>query len=334
MKLLTERGNNMNSLTVQEINQLASIDLSGAMQSWVRFIEGSPKTVETYTRAVRQFYKWATANNITQPTKEDIRSFRDEMKASRKPTTAQNYLMALRQFFAWTEETGLYPNIARNVKGVKLDNTDHKRDELTTAQAKSLLSCIDRSTARGKRDYAIISLMLTTGMRTIEIVRANKEDLRTIEVQNPNAEGSQKTEDFPALYYQGKGKEDRAQFKKIPPQVDIALQEYLSTRGSLKGEEPLFISTAHRNTGERLTTRSISRIVKDRLREAGLDSPRLTAHSLRHTCATQNLLNGGSLEETQQLLNHSNISTTMVYSHHLNKAQRQAEQRIATAILG
>ena len=310
----------MNSLTVQETsNQLVGIDLSDAMRSWVRFIEGSQKTVETYTRAVRQFYKWAIENGITQPTKEDIRAYRDELKATRKATTAQSYLMALRQFFAWTEETGIYPNIARNVKGVKIDTTDHKRDELTASQAKNLLACIDRSTARGKRDYAIISLMLVTGMRTIEVARANIEDLRTLG-------------DFTALYYQGKGKEDRAEFKKIPPQIESSIRDYLSTRESLDGADPLFISTAHRNTGSRLTTRSISRIVKDRLREAGLDSPRLTAHSLRHTCATQNLLNGGSLEETQQLLNHSNITTTMIYSHHLNKAQRQAEQRIATAI--
>lgn len=313
----------MNSLTVQETNnsQLANIDLSGAMQSWVLFIEGSQKTVETYTRAVRQFYKWAVANGITQPTKEDIRAYRDELKASRKPTTAQSYLMALRQFFAWTEETGIYPNIARNVKGVKIDTTDHKRDELTTDQAKNLLTCIDKSSTRGKRDFAIIGLMLVTGMRTIEVSRANIEDLRTLG-------------DFTALYYQGKGKEDRTEFKKIPPQIESAIRDYLSTRESISETEPLFISTAHRNTGERLTTRSISRIVKERLKEAGLDSPRLTAHSLRHTCATQNLLNGGSLEETQQLLNHSNITTTMIYSHHLNKAQRQAEQRIATAILG
>ena len=81
-----------------------------------------------------------------------------------------------------------------------------------------------------------------------------------------------------------------------------------------------------------MTTRSISRIVKTALVSAGLDSDRLTAHSLRHTTATQNLLNGASLEETQQLLDHSRISTTMIYAHALDRARNNSEERIARAL--
>lgn len=300
--------------------QIMSPDFAQIMGSWTRFIEGSPKTVETYTRAIRQFFKWCSANEITEPTKEDIRRFKADMSIDRKPTTVQAYLMAIRQFFKWTEEEGIYPNVAKNVKGVKLDSgEDHKKDELTTAQAKKLIQSIDRSTLTGKRDYALITLMITTGMRTIEVERAQLGDLRTLG-------------DFTALYYQGKGRSEKTDFKKIAEPVEEALREYLSARGKADEGEALFISTAHRNAGEGLTTRSISRIIKERLIGAGLDSPRLTAHSLRHTCATQNLLNGGSLEETQQLLGHKNIGTTMIYSHHIDKAKRQAEQRIASAL--
>lgn len=69
------------------------------------------------------------------------------------------------------------------------------------------------------------------------------------------------------------------------------------------------------------------------MKAAGYDSDRLTAHSMRHTAATLNLLNGGSLEETQQLLGHSNISTTMIYSHALKRTQNESENRIEAAIL-
>ena len=308
----------MNSLTVQTSTQLQNIELGDIMQSWTRFIEGSPKTVETYTRAIRQFWKWVRANGITQPTKEDIRAYREELKLEHKPSTVQAYIMALKQFFKWTEDEGVYPNIAKNVKGAKLD-TEHKKDELTTAQAQKLIGSIDRSSLTGKRDYAIITLMITTGMRTIEVERANIEDLRTLG-------------DFTALYYQGKGHQEKAEFKKVAQPVEEAIRDYLSARKEADETQPLFISTANRNKGERLTTRSISRIIKGRLVSAGLDSPRWTAHSLRHTTATQNLLNGGSIEETQQLLGHTNISTTMIYAHHIEKAKRQAEERIATAI--
>jgi integrase/recombinase XerC len=83
-----------------------------------------------------------------------------------------------------------------------------------------------------------------------------------------------------------------------------------------------------------MTTRSISRTVKQRLQQIGLDSDRLTAHSLRHTAATLNLLNGASIEETQQLLGHSNINTTLIYAHALERASNNSESRIAGAIFG
>lgn len=308
----------MNSLTVQTASQLQTADIAQVMQSWTLFIEGTPKTVETYTRAIRQFNKWTKANGITQPTKEDIRAYREELKGRCKPTTVQAYIMAIKQFFKWTEEEGIYPNIAKNVKGAKLD-TEHKKDELTGAQVRTLLGSIDRTTLTGKRDYALICLMVTTGMRDIEIHRADIKDLRTLG-------------DFTALYYQGKGRAEKAEFKKIADPVEEAIRDYLNARKESDETQPLFISTAHRNSGERLTTKSISRIVKGRLVDAGFDSPRWTAHSLRHTAATLSLLNGASVEEVQQMLDHTNINTTMIYSHHIDKAKRQAELAVAAAI--
>ena len=83
-----------------------------------------------------------------------------------------------------------------------------------------------------------------------------------------------------------------------------------------------------------MTTRSISRIVKENMIRAGLKSDRLTAHSLRHTTATLNLLNGGTPEETMQLLWHSNLNTTLIYSHALERANNKSEERIAKIIWG
>lgn len=285
---------------------------------WLNFIEGTPKTKETYTRAIRQFIKYLQDNEIAQPTKEDIKAFKEELAINHKPSTVQNYLMAVKQFYKWLEEEQIAPNVAKNVKGVKLD-AEHKKDFLTTNQVKTLLASINTDSLKGKRDYSLIALMITTGMRTIEVERANIGDLRALG-------------DFTALYYQGKGRSEKAEYKKVAPQVEKVLREYLTARGNNAEEEPLFTSTANRNNRERLTTRSISRIVKDRLVDAGLDSPRLTAHSLRHTTATQNLLNGGSLEETQLLLGHKSINTTMIYNHTLDRAKSKGEERIATAI--
>ena len=114
--------------------------------------------------------------------------------------------------------------------------------------------------------------MITSGLRTIEVIRANIEDMRTVA-------------DFTALFLQGKGHDEKTQYVKIPEPVEKAIREYLKARGTAKPTEPLFESVSNRNVKGRMTTRSISRIAKNHLVDSGLDSDRLTAHSLRHTTA-------------------------------------------------
>ena len=287
---------------------------------WTAFLDAKPRTVEAYTRAARQFITYLAEKGIRQPTREDVIAFRDEIAAGHKASTVQNYIMAIRQFFKWTATAGIYPNISEHIKGAKLER-GFKKDYLTSAQVRKLVNQVDTSTLKGKRDFAILLLMVTTGLRTIEVIRANVEDMRTVA-------------DFTALYVLGKGRDEKAEYVKIEPVVEEAIRAYLLERGQVKDDEPLFSSISHRNAGKRMTTRSISRIVKEHLREADLVSDRLTAHSLRHTCATLNLLNGGTPEETRQLLRHSSINTTMIYSHALERAKNNSEARIAKSIFG
>lgn len=287
---------------------------------WTAYIDATPKTIATYTRAIKQFFKYLIENDITEPDRDTVIAYRDHLKQDHKPTTVQSYLAAVKLFFQWTNQEGLYPNIAERVKGAKLD-TDHKKDYLTTKQVARLLKAIDTSSLKGLRDYALILLMVTTGLRTISIIRANIEDIRIAGNDT-------------ALYYQGKGHEEKADYVKLAEPVEEAIRAYLADRGDRNPKAPLFSSIANRNNGERMTTRSISRTAKERLIAVGLDSDRLTAHSLRHTAATLNLLNGGTVEETQQLLGHKNINTTLIYSHALERAKNNSEKRIAKAIFG
>lgn len=287
---------------------------------WIAYIDASPKTVQTYTRAIKQFLIYLQAHGITEPQRADIIAYRAYLEADHKPTTVQSYLAAVKLFFRWTEQEHLYPNVADRVKGAKIDAA-HKKDYLTTKQIAKILKRVDRSTIKGKRDYAILTLMVTTGLRTISIIAADVGDLR-------NAGNST------ALYYQGKGHQEKAEYVKIAEPVEEALRDYLTARGRVNANDPLFASEAHRNSGDRMTTRSISRLVKEAFINAGFDSDRLTAHSLRHTAATLNLLNGGTIEETRQLLNHKSINTTLIYSHALERAKNNSESRIAKAILG
>lgn len=286
---------------------------------WIAFVDASPKTIETYTRSIRQFFRYLSQNAITHPTRADVLAYRDGLRAQHKPATVQGYLAAVKLFFKWTAQEGLYPDIADHIKGAKLD-TGYKKDYLTTAQVGALLGSVSHETPRGLRDYAILLLMVTSGLRTIEVARASLGDMRTVA-------------DFTALFIQGKGQEERAAYVKLAAPVEVAIRAYLRTRSPETGEAPLFASAANRNRGGRMTTRSISRVVKDALLAAGLTSDRLSAHSLRHTTATLNLLHGGTVEETRQLLRHANINTTLHYSHALERAQNNSEERISRAIL-
>lgn len=311
----------MNEVITIDSNSIIEQTLSNELYDrWIMFIEASEKTKETYTRAVRQFVYFLQDNNIRQPKREDVIAFKEYLMQEHKPSTVQGYIMAVKQFFKWTALEGLYPNIAENIKGAKLDR-GFKKDYLTSKQAGKLLNTIDRDTLKGKRDYAILSLMLTTGLRTIEVSRANIEDMRT-------------AGDSIVLYVQGKGHLEKNEYVKIESHVEDAIRSYLKARGKADDKEPLFSSIAHRNTGSRMTTRSISRIAKENMIEADLNSDRLTAHSLRHTAATLNLLNGASTEETMQLLRHSNINTTLIYAHALERAKNNSEERIGKAIFG
>ena len=311
----------MNALTTAQANTSlqAQPQLTEELyRGFIEYLDASPKTVQTYSRAIRQFMKYLALRGITRPTREDVLAFREELKEDHKPSTVQNYIIAVRLFFQWTGQAGLYPDIAQHVKGAKISK-DHKKDYMTSSQVKAVLGTIDRTTPQGRRDYAIFALMVTGGLRDIEVHRANLEDLRSLG-------------DSTVLYLQGKGREERTEYVKVPDAVEKAIRESLADRESPAGSDPLFVSLSNNSKGGRMSTRSISGIIKARLRSAGYDSERLTAHSLRHTAVTLSLLGGNSLQEVQQFARHSNIATTQIYAHNLDRAKNKCENTIANAI--
>lgn len=295
--------------------------LEDLFNQFVIFIDASQNTVRTYRGSLKQWFLYLRENQIVQPTAETVRQYRDYLQENgKKPTTVKNYIIAVKRFFAWTEEAGFYPNIAKYVKSGHLSK-NFKRDYLTGSQARQILNHIDRSTIKGKRDYAMLVTMLTMGLRTIEVTRANIEDIRT--------KGN-----TTVLYVQGKGHDEKDDLIRMPQHVESAIRDYLSIRRANDLSEPLFTSTSNHNSDGRMTTRSIRRIVKTAFVSAGYDSPRLTAHSTRHTAATLSLLNGATLQQTQELLRHKNIGTTEIYAHNIDATTNPAATDVEKAIFG
>lgn len=308
------------SLNHSIIQQAGSYDVISAdlFTKWAKYIDAAPKTIETYKKSIKQFANYLQDNGIKQPTREDVIAYRDGLMETHKPSTVQGYLIAVRLFFQWAELEGFYIDITRHIKAPKLDR-EHKKSYLTSSQSKQLLDKIDTSTPGGKRDYAIIALMLTTGLRTISVINANVNDIRPLG-------------DNMALYYQGKGHTEKAAAVMLAPPVEKAINEYLATRTGTGKDSPLFASLSPRNEDERLTTKSISRLCKNALKAIGIDREDVTAHSLRHTFAMANIMNGGSITDTQQVLDHKNITTTMIYLDLANRQNNKSEERVAAAL--
>ena len=307
-----------NTIVELSRNEIKANDsLQGMYSQWISYIDVTEQTRKTYEKALKQFFLYLGNNGISNPTRQDILDYKAHLLETRKATTTQMYIIALRQFFDFCEINGLYENIAKNIKGAKVQK-GFKKDYLTKAQIKDLLANTNTDTTEGARDYAILCLMLTTGIRTIEVVRAKTEDIKPL------------GNDI-VLYLQGKGRQDKTECVKVAPVVLEAIKKY---RTMLEADsEYLFVSLSNKNKGGQLTTRSISRIVSKYLQLANLKSDRLTAHSMRHTAITQMLLNGATLEEARQVARHSNINTTLIYNHAIERANNNSEIALAEAIL-
>ena len=319
-----QHSENVNSLVLknnEEIAPSSSVLSSTVITRFTEFLDVSEITVKAYRSGIKQFITFLTLQNITQLNRETVIMFNKALIAEgRKPATVALYLAAVRRFSAWCETEGLCSDFAKGVKSPKQDKS-HKRDALMGTQIRGCLEGINRTSLQGKRDYAAFLLMATCGLRTIEISRANVGDLQEVQGQA-------------CLFIWGKGRTDRGEFVKLSAPVLQAIREYLSERGQVRKDEPLFTSCSRRNKGGRLTTRTISAIAKQAMKGAGFDSRRLTAHSLRHSAATLAIQAGMSLQEVSEFMRHSSINVTMIYLHDVERLKSQCENAITAAIFG
>lgn len=299
------------------VNSERALNLADYLDAFLADQDGSAQTVETYRRNLMRLFEYLSSNGIEAPTRADIIAYRDHLSETHKPATVQGYLTAAKLFLVWCNDNGVYTNKVANVRGPKCDRTP-KKDYLTAAQVNDIIGTIDRGTLQGKRDYAMIALMLACGLRCVEVERANIGDMRPYGEQT-------------VLYIQGKGHTEKSQIQDVPPQAEKAIRAYLAARGEKNERAPLFAGTGNKNKGGRLTTRTISGTVKKIFKQAGYDSDRLTAHSLRHTAVTQALIAGESLDRVQQFARHANISTTMIYNHSLERAQNHCGRHVMDA---
>ena len=270
-----------------------------------------PSSKATYKRTLGQYFHWIEENRLqlNSLTRADIIRYKESLLSSGMSSlSAGNYLSVVRKFYQFTESNKIYPNIATDIKTPKRKQ-QFKKQSLTDLQAQELLDYFKSLQAEAIRDYAIVNLLLRTGLRTIELIRANIEDITLREGKR-------------ILIVQGKGRDEKDNFVILTDKAFNPIEEYLKSRGTPKIKEPLFTSGSNNNLGGRLTTRAISRIVKEGLKAIGINDRSITAHSLRHTTACSLIRKGVSLEFIQGVLRHSNPATTQIYLSSVAEEQR------------
>ena len=286
------------------------------VEDFLRSLDVAEKSRATYTRSLKQFISWLaeTGRNTIELQREDILAYKEYLQSSKSAYTVTLYLTSVSNLYQWLESQRMYPDITRGIKGAKKPK-GFRKDTLSQNQLREVLDSMELKSLEELRDYAIFNLMARTGLRDIEVSRALTGDIRMETGQ-------------PVLWIQGKGRDSKDDFVILTPEALKPIKAYLKARGRVKKDEPLFCSHSDRNRGEALTTRSVSRIIKQALRGVGLDDSRLTAHSLRHTAISLSIQGGASLQQAQAMARHSDSKTTLVYFHNLERISLGAEKCI------
>lgn len=303
MKSLVKVNNSVATVSTQKIDEL--------VDSFLRSQDVKQSSKLLYGRTLKQYFAWVKEKKylLSEIARPQLIEFKEEkLSSGLSSLTVGSYITAVRRFYEWLEANKYYPNVAKAIKSPKRKQ-QFKKQPLLPSQATELLNHFHATASSSLRDFAIINLLLRTGLRTVEVVRASVEDL--------TYKGSQRV-----LLIQGKGRDEKDNFVILTDKTYQPIAEYLATRGKVNGSEPLFTSTSNNNSGERLSTRTISFIAKEGLKAIGLNEKAFTAHSLRHTTAVNILRAGGSLETAQFTLRHSNPATTMIYTATLNEERR------------
>ncbi|MBI2052692.1 MAG: tyrosine-type recombinase/integrase [Candidatus Ryanbacteria bacterium] len=270
----------------------------------------SKKTQENYRRYLKKFFAFANIKSPEEITEELVREFRLELtkigekKHSIKKITQNYYIIALRNFLKFLLKRDLK---VLSPDKIELPKLSRRQIEIVEYQdLERLLRATEGSDLRSLRDRAVLETFFSTGLRLQELCSLN----RAIDLSRGE------------ITVRGKGEKLRVVF--LSENARKAIKRYLEKRADAEGA--LFISLSR--NGEvlgRITPRSVERLVEFRARKAGI-AKKVHPHELRHSFATDLLMNGADLRSGQELLGHANIGTTQIYTHLTNKELREVHQ--------
>ena len=261
----------------------------------------SIKTRINYERYLRRFLEYSKISKPSQISQDLVRQYRLHLnRANIKKNTQNYYLIALRNFLKYLAKRDIETLSADKIELGK--QSERQVVFLEENELERLLGAPGQTSFKALRDRAILELLFSTGLRVSELCALNRDSINL------------KSGEFPV-----RGKGDKVRLVFVSDTAKVALKNYLDKREDV--DEALFIRQVknfNKINDLRLTPRSVERLVKHYAAKAGI-TKKVSPHSIRHSFATDLLMNGADIRSVQALLGHSNIATTQIYTHITDK---------------
>jgi site-specific recombinase XerD len=298
-------------------SQLQGADLPLFVDMWLSDMELhlAPASHKTYQSAMGQFLSYWNKTEKPPVAPLLIKQYVRDLKWRRcSAAYVQRQLSVLRSFCAWAVDKNILPsNPAIKIPLPKL-SAEYRKEALSKEEAGLLIKTLSYNDFYSIRDALLISLILGSGTRLIELHRASVGDYV-------------RKEGIGLLYLQGKGREAADSFVVLMPEIAGLVERYLSIMKGPSPKDPMFTAQKPQK-GARLSVRGIQKIITGYLKRAGVKRKRVTAYSLRHSAATLALQNGASLMAIGDMLRHKSISTTQRYEHLTRRIEDGAEHYV------
>jgi site-specific recombinase XerD len=298
------------------------MDLKQLKTEYLEYLEiekdRSQKTIENYDHYLERFLKWAGIKSPSEISDELVRKYRlqlnrltDEKGRPLKKITQNYHVIALRNFLKYLAKREVKTLAAERVE---LGKTDGRQVEfLEMEEVDRIFEAASGANAKSLRDRAILELLFSSGLRVSELVNLNRDQMNL------------KTGEFSV---RGKGGKVRVVF--ISSRAKAALERYMEKRSDIDSALFARIGLKHIKEGKkssdlRITPRTVQRIVKFYAVKAGIVKD-VHPHTLRHSFATDLIQSGADIRSVQEMLGHSSVTTTQIYTHVTNKQLKEVHK--------
>lgn len=289
------------------------LDLIHAYENYLSKVkQASNNTVSSYMRDIRQFSEWLQSSgdtdilSVTQLNISDYLAFLQEQGKS--GSTVSRVLASLKNFYAYLVSTG-FLEASPVSNEIHVDRGEKKLPQILTGkEVETLLAQPSASDAKGLRDKAMLEVMYATGIRVTELIDLNVEDVN-LELGILKCTSAKKSRSIPL-------------YPAALRALTVYVKEVRFAMVADPGEKALFVNVG----GSRMSRQGFWKILKFYQAKAGIEKE-ITPHTLRHSFAVHLLENGADLGSLQELMGHSDISSTQMYTHMINQKLRSVYEK-------